>query len=412
MSGAIAVVIAAGLFIAQDQETLEVRSPVGTGEDTFVEYVASLLGAAVSEGDQYDVLENGDHVFPAMLAAIDQATRRISFESFIYSDGTIADRFTDALARAAGRGVTVRLVLDAYGSSDLSEDHTRRLTEAGAQVVWFNLLRPWTIEETNYRTHRKVLAVDGRVAFIGGIGVRDHWLGDAQTPEEWRDTQFRATGPVVRALEASFYENWIEAGGQSAPALDTDRPTRADGARSIVLWSNPTGGASNIKLLYLLSIAGARETLDIQSPYFILDASTRGVLDEARRRGVRVRILTEGETTDAWQVKHASRATYQELLEAGYDIYEFAPTMMHVKALIVDGTWSIIGSANFDNRSLELNDELAVAVADPRLSARLTSAFEADMARSKRLDAATWRHERSIVGKAFEQFWSYFAEIF
>ncbi|MFN2444994.1 MAG: phosphatidylserine/phosphatidylglycerophosphate/cardiolipin synthase family protein [Vicinamibacterales bacterium] len=412
MSAGIAVVLAAGLLIAQDQEILDVRSPVAARDGAFVDYVASLLGAPISDGDRYEALENGDQVFPAMLAAIDQASQRISFESFIFSDGAVADRFTDALGRAAARGVTVRLVLDAYGSSDLSEAHTRRLADAGAQIVWFNLLRPWTIEATNYRTHRKVLAIDGTVAFVGGVGVRDHWLGDARTLEEWRDTQFRVTGPAVRALEASFYENWIEAGGLSAPALDAEPPTRADDARSIVVWSNPTAGASNIKLLYMLSIAGARETIDIQSPYFIPDASTRGVLDEARRRGVRVRIVTEGETTDAWPVKHASRAVYQELLDAGYEIHEFAPAMMHVKALVVDGTWSIIGSVNFDNRSLELNDELAVAVADARLGARLTAAFEADLRRCSRLDAATWRDQRSLLGKALEAFWSYFGELF
>ncbi|MCA1587057.1 MAG: phospholipase D-like domain-containing protein [Acidobacteria bacterium] len=356
MSAGIAVVLAAALLIAQDQEILDVRSPVAARDGAFVDYVASLLGAPISDGDRYEALENGDQVFPAMLAAIDQASQRISFESFIFSDGAVADRFTDALGRAAARGVTVRLVLDAYGSSDLSEAHTRRLADAGAQIVWFNLLRPWTIEATNYRTHRKVLAIDGTVAFVGGVGVRDHWLGDARTPEEWRDTQFRVTGRAVRALEASFYENWIEAGGLSAPALDAEPPTRADDARSIVVWSNPTAGASNIKLLYML--------------------------------------------------------VYQELLDAGYEIHEFAPAMMHVKALVVDGTWSIIGSANFDNRSLELNDELAVAVADARLGARLTAAFEADLRRCSRLDAATWRDQRSLLGKALEAFWSYFGELF
>ena len=229
-------------------------------------------------------------------------------------------------------------------------------------VVWFNPLRPWTIEETNYRTHRKVLVVDGEVAFTGGIGLADHWLGHAQDPEHWRDTQFRVTGPAVRALEASFYENWLESGGGSVPALDPERPPQGTGARSIVIWSNPTGGASNVKLLYLLSIAGARRTIDIQSPYFVLDESTRWALERRRaQRGVRVRILTDGEITDAKPVKYASRDGYQELLDAGFEIYEYEPTMMHVKAMMVDGVWSVIGSANFDNRSFELNDELTIA---------------------------------------------------
>jgi cardiolipin synthase len=178
-----------------------------------------------------------------------------------------------------------------------------------------------------------------------------------------------------------------------------------------VLWSNPTGGASNVKLLYLLSIAGARRTVDIQSPYFILDSSTRWVLDEARHRGVRVRLLTEGDRTDAAPVKAASRYTYQALLDAGYEIHEYQPTMMHVKSMVVDGAWSVFGSANFDNRSFELNDELTVAVADTELASRLTAIFDHDLSRSTRLSADRWR-ARPAWQKAHQAFWSLFDEVF
>ena len=398
------------LLIAQDQETLQVESPVAATDSRFDEYVASLVGAPVEPGDRYTVLRNGDEVFPAMLEAIQKARTRINFESFIYEDGEIGDRFTEALIAAARRGVTTRIVLDAMGG-ELSSETQKELTDAGISVVWFNPVRPWTIEETNYRTHRKVLAVDGDVAFTGGLGIADHWLGDAQDPEHWRDTQFEVRGPAVRALEASFYENWLESGGGSVPALDPERPSQGTGARSIVVWSNPTGGASNVKLLYLLSIAGARSTIDIQSPYFILDESSRWSLDAARRRGVRVRIVTDGELTDARPVKYASRDGYERLLAAGYDIYEFEPTMMHVKAMVIDGVWSVIGSANFDNRSFELNDELTVAVADRELAAELTKDFENDMRRSKRLDLAEWR-DRSLLQKSREKFWAMFGELF
>jgi cardiolipin synthase len=256
-----------------------------------------------------------------------------------------------------------------------------------------------------------VLAADGQVAFTGGMGLADHWLGHAQSPDHWRDTQFKVTGPAVRALEASFYENWLEAGGGLAPVLDAELPPQSTGARSIVVWSNPTGGASNVKLLYLLSIAGARKQIDVQSPYFVLDESTRWSFDEARKRGVRVRILTDGDVTDAKPVKDASREGYQQLLDAGYDIYEYQPTMMHVKAMIVDGIWSVIGTANFDNRSFELNDELTVAVSDRELAAALTRDFEADITRSKKLDAVSWRG-RPLWQKARELFWAQFGEVF
>lgn len=398
------------LMLAQDQETLRIQSPVAATDARFAEYVASLVGAAVEPGDDYEVLRNGDEVFPPMLDAVRRATRRISFESFIYEDGEIGDQFTHELVAAARRGVEVRVVLDAFGAA-LSQASQDRLAGAGVQIVWFNTVRPWTIEEANYRTHRKVLVVDGTTAFTGGIGLADHWLGHAQSPDFWRDTQFKVTGPAVRALEASFYENWLESGGRSAPALDPERPSQQTGARSVVVWSNPTGGASRVKILYLLSIAGARQRIDIQSPYFVLDESTRWSLDEARKRGVRVRILTDGEITDAKPVKDASRYDYQSLLDAGYEIYEYEPTMMHVKAMMVDGAWCVIGTANFDNRSFELNDELTVGIQDRRLAGELTKDFEADMTKSTKLDPSTWR-QRSLWQKTRELFWSMFGELF
>jgi cardiolipin synthase len=212
-------------------------------------------------------------------------------------------------------------------------------------------------------------------------------------------------------LEASFYENWLESGGMSAPALDPPQPSQPNGAQSIVVWSNPTGGASNVKLLYLLSIAGARRQIDIQSPYFILDESTRWSLNAAVERGVRVRVVTDGDVTDATPVKDASRDGYQALLDAGIEVYEYQPTMMHVKAMVVDGVWSVIGSANFDNRSFELNDELTVAVQDGDLGQALTRDIETDIRNSTKLEAATWR-ERPVWQKLREWFWSYYGELF
>lgn len=398
-------------LIAQDHETLRVESPVAAGDARFAEYVASLVGSGVVVGDVYVVQRNGDEAYPPMLEAIEKAATRINFETYVFKNGEIGDRFADALVRAATRGVTVRIVLDPVGSS-LDQETTDRLEEAGAKVIWFNTIRPWALEETNYRTHRKTLVVDGEVAFTGGMGVADQWLGHAQDKDHWRDTNFQVTGPAVRAIEAGFYENWIESGGRSAPALDPEMTPRPTGAKSLVLWSNPTAGASNVKLLYLLAIAGARKTLDIQSPYITLDDSTRWSLEQARQRGVRVRLLTEGTITDAMPVKHASRYRYQELLDHGIEIFEYQPTMMHTKALVADGVFSVIGSANFSNRSFELNDEITIGVSDPELAAELTRDFEADTRSSERLDAATWSKRRSFDGKLNEWFWSFFGEIF
>ena len=404
------IAVALFLFIAQDQETLNVQSPVAASDPRFAHYVASLTGAAVEPGDRYQVLRNGDQTFPAMLRAIRAATRRISFESFIYQDGRVGDQFTQELAAAAARGVDVRIVLDAYGSA-LSEQSIKRLSDAGAHLAWFNTLRPWSLEETNYRTHRKVLVTDGSVGFTGGLGLADHWDGHAQGPDRWRDTHFRVVGPAVRGLEAAFYENWLESGGRHAPELDPEQPPHATGARSVVIWSNPTGGTGRVKLLFLLSIAGARRQIDIQSPYFVVDESTRWSLDEARRRGVRVRVLSEGDRTDAPPVKDASRDAYQPLLDAGYEIYEYQPTMMHVKAMTVDGVWSLIGSANFDNRSLELNDELTVGVQSEELATELQRDFEDDLTRSQRIERGTVWY-RSPWRRMRERFWGLFGEVF
>ena len=399
------------VFFAQDPETLLVESPVEATDPTFPEYIASLVGSPVETGDAYTVLRNGDETFPAMLSAIESAKSRISFETYVYKDGEIGDRFVEALANAAKRGVTVRVVIDPIGS--LMKPRNRdRLAESGAKLSWFNPIGFFTVEVANYRTHRKTLVVDGQVGFIGGLGVADYWQGHAQDKDHWRDTQFKMVGPSVRALEGSFYENWIESGGLSAPALDLDVPSRGTTARSMVVWSNPMSGASNIKLLYLLAIAGARKTIDIQSPYITLDASTRWSLEKARLRGVKVRLLSEGHITDAMPVKHASRYGYQDLLNQGIEIFEYQPTMMHTKAMIVDGVVSVIGSANFGNRSFELNDELTIAVFDRDLATRLTADFNTDAGSSQKLDAASWPHARSFDSKLQEWFWSWFGEMF
>jgi cardiolipin synthase A/B len=410
-AGAALGVVVLIIFFAHDPETLRVESPVGATDSTFPEYIASLAGSPVESGDAYTVLHNGDEAFPAMLSAIESARSRISFETYVYKDGEIGDRFIDALAAAAKRGVTVRMVIDPIGSL-MKPKNRDRLLEAGAKLSWFNPIGFFTVEAANYRTHRKTLVVDGQIGFTGGMGVADYWQGHAQDEDHWRDTHFKVVGPSVRALEGAFYENWIESGGLSAPALDLDLPPRGTAAKSIVLWSNPMSGASNVKLLYLLAIAGARKTIDIQSPYITLDASTRWSLEQARLRGVKIRMLAEGHVTDAMPVKHASRYSYQDLLNQGIEIYEYQPTMMHTKAMIVDGVVSLIGSANFGNRSFELNDELTIAVFDPDLATRLTNDFNTDTGLAQKLDAASWPKARSFDSKLQEWFWSWFGEMF
>lgn len=406
-----AAVIGAFLLLAQDQETLKIHSARGAEDADHHDYIAALVGADVTIGNQFDVLTNGDQIFPAMLEAIQGAKRRIAFETYIYDTGQVAEQFTSALEEAARRGVRVSIVIDAVGASAIEEEHLARLQRAGCRISQFNSPTWYSLEELNYRTHRKILVVDGEVGFSGGVGVADHWLGNAQSPEHWRDTQIRMRGPVVRLLEGGFYENFVEAAGEVTPELDPPAAPASNGNQSIVVRSSPTGGSNDLKRLYLLAIASARRSLDITTPYFVTDESTEWALRQAVGRGVTVRILLESKETDALPVKYASRFFYERLLEAGIRIYEYQPTMLHAKVLVVDGIWSMFGSANFDNRSLELNDELNVAVTSRDLAARFLEDFEQDLAVSHRIQLEEWR-QRPMLEKIREKFWSYFGEVF
>ncbi len=406
-----AIVTATVLAIAQDQQTVELRSTVSADDPAAAEYLSALVAANLVDGNTYDVLVNGDEVFPAMLEAIAGARERISFETYVYEKGHIADQFTAALEQAARRGVTVNMILDAIGTAGMDASHLKRLEMAGCHVVNFNPTDLYTLEELNYRTHRKILVVDGTVAFTGGVGVADHWLGNAQDSQHWRDTQVRIEGPIARLLEAAFYENFVGGGFTVTPVL-TNAVHRTDADdQSMVVRSSPSGGASDLKRLYLLALAMARRSIDITSPYFVTDESTMWALDDARNRGVTIRILVESDITDHKSVKYASRAAYSRLLERGIQIYEYAPAMMHSKTMVVDGVLSIFGSANFDNRSLELNDEVNVAVMSRRLAARLVQDFEKDLRVSHRLTPENWR-ERPSTDRVHEYFWSYFGEVF
>src|SRR6185503_14721048 len=351
---AAAGVVAMLLALAQDQETLKVRSAISAEDPRHSAYLAALVGAALSRGNRYDVLTNGDQIFPAMLDAIRNAKRRISFETYIYDKGDVADRFTKALEDAARRGVHVNLVVDSVGASGMKDDDIKRLEAAGCRIGSFHSLTWYSLEEVNYRTHRKILIIDGEVGFTGGAGVADHWLGHAESKEHWRDTQVRIRGPIVRLLEAAFYENFSETAGIVTPELDDPKAEEDDIGHSLVLRSSPTGGSNDLKRLYLLGLASARRTIDITSPYFVTDESSEWSLKDAVDRGVKIRLLVEGDKTDAMPVKYASREAYDRLLSMGIEIYEYQPTMMHTKTLVVYGAWSMFGSANFDNRSLEL----------------------------------------------------------
>ena len=413
--GVLALIVTLVLLLLRDQESIYVRSAHRADDPRFPAYAAAIVGAPVTRGGRFEVLTNGVEILPAMLEAIRGARERIVFETYVFNDGEYGRQFSEALADAARRGVTVYLTLDAIGAKGIGDENEKRMIDAGVHIAWFNAISFSQMQEINGRTHRKILVVDGDVGFTGGVGVADYWAGNAESKDHWRDTHFRIEGPPLRYLEACFYENWIESAGIVMPIIEDEAQLAADvspsGIVSVPVWSSPIGGHNGVKKLYLLTIAAAARTIDIQTPYFVMDGSTSWSLKDAAARGVRVRLLVEGELTDAKAVKHASRAGYEELLEAGIEIYEYQPTMMHAKAMVVDAAWSIIGSSNLDNRSLELNDENNIAVADRAFAANLLEDFERDLTHSSRITLEAWR-ERSLLDRVRQRFWGYFGELF
>ena len=355
-------------------------------EFDFPTTLAAHLGAAVLDGNDVRLLLNGVEIFPPMLAAIDSARTTVNFLTYVYWTGEIAERFAGSLAAAAERGVEVRVLLDAYGAHQIDPAMVERMESAGADVAWFHPVDWFNFRRVNHRTHRKVLVVDGAVAFTGGVGIAEEWTGDARSPDEWRDDHFELRGPVVTYLQGAFAENWLQATGEVLTGVD-HYPVQspAGDARVIPIITSPRGDMSPIAFSYWLALRYADRSVDISTPYFVPDESLLTSLEETARRGVRVRILLPGSQNDSRLVRWASLSRYEGLLDAGVEIHEFQPTMIHTKAMVVDDRWSVIGSANFDNRSFELNDEIVVFVDDPALNASLRLSMDADLERADRV---------------------------
>jgi cardiolipin synthase A/B len=363
-----------------------------THDPRFQRAMSYLLGPPVVPGNRVTTLLNGDQAYPAMLAAIRSARHSITLEAYIFWPGTVGTTFAKALSERARAGVATHLILDGLGSQKLDEELIDSMRQAGVQVVKFRPLRWYTLDRVNHRTHRKLLIVDGRVGFTGGLGIADLYLGHAQDQEHWRDGQFRAEGPVVGQFQAAFLDNWIETGGVLLQGTDYFPPLdSAGGAWAQAVYSSPGGGTEHLRLMILLAIASARRTILIANPYFVPNTLAVDMLVAARRRGVHVEILVPGPITDAGLVRRASRAKWGPLLEAGVRIYEYQPTMYHNKLMVVDDYWVSVGSTNFDNRSFRLNDEANLNVFDEAFAREQARVFDQDRGRSKEVTLAQWR---------------------
>lgn len=354
--------------------------------------MGNLLGPPMVQGNKVTTLLNGDEVFPAMLEAIRSARRSINFETYIYWSGTVGREFGDALSERARSGVPTHLIIDWLGSTKADEKILEAMRKAGVEIVRYRPLRWYSVDRINHRTHRKLLVVDGRVGFTGGVGIADQWLGSAQDQEHWRDSHFRVEGPVVAQLQAAFLDNWIEAEGH---VLDGEafypqlRPVGSGFAQ--VFRSAPGEGSASMRLMYLLAIAAATKSILIANAYFVPDSQAVAMLVEARRRGADVEIIVPGPVLDAQIVRRASRATWGPLLQAGVRIYEYQPTMYHTKVMVVDDIWASVGSTNFDDRSFRLNDEANLNVLDAAFAREQTRVFAEDRGRSREVTLQAWR---------------------
>lgn len=357
----------------------------------FANELGVLLGPAFLKGNSAQVLLNGDEIFPAMLSAIRSAEHSINFESYIYWSGQIGGEFAQALADAARRGVQTHLLLDWVGSGKLDDRLLQTMTDAGVQVEKFHPVHWSHLGHLNDRTHRKLLIVDGRVGFTGGVGIAQEWTGRAQDPDHWRDTHVRVEGPVVAQIQSVFLDNWIKVtghvlhGAQYFPELPSQ-----GGSAAQMFASSPSGGSDSMQLMYLFAITGATRSIDLSAAYFVPDGLTRRALVEAMQRGVRLRIIVPGKHIDSEIVRSASKAGWGPLLQAGALIAEYEPTMFHCKVMIVDDLLVSLGSTNFDNRSFRLNDEATLNILDPAFAVRQTAVFEADLKKSTPMSFVQW----------------------
>lgn len=362
------------------------------------EFAAHLLAtsqAVLYHGNRIEILTNGANFYPIMLRTIKDAEHSINLECYIFRPGRIADQFIDALAERAKAGVLVTITADAIGSPRLGRSRLRHLRDAGCRVEFYQPIRWYRLARLNNRTHRELLIVDGRVAFVGGAGIADCWgIADGES-KPWRDTMARVQGPVVAALQGVVGENWLECCGEILIG-DKHFPTlsRAGDTMAFVVKSSPSDRATVSRVVFQMLIDSACTDVMISTPYFLPDRALRCVLIETARRGVRLSVVLPGTRTDQRWVRLASRRNYGILLEAGARIFEYEGAMIHCKALLVDGLWAVLGTTNVDNRSFEHNDEVNLVMRDEPIAGRLAEDYRKDVAASREITLEAWR-ERS-----------------
>jgi cardiolipin synthase len=380
----------------------QVKHLYGVTDPQFEREMGTLLGPAILPGNGATVLQNGDEIFPAMLKAIRAAQRTITFETYIYWSGRTGEEFAQALIERARAGIKVHLMLDWLGSEKMSPELLAQMTGAGVEIERYHALHWYSLGKLNNRTHRKVLIIDGKMGFTGGVGIADQWAGYAQDPDHWRDMHFLVQGPVVAQFQAAFLDNWIKTTGRVLNGEDYFPALSSAGELKMHMFmSSPAGGSESMRLMYLMAITAAEQSIDIEAAYFIPDPLMSRELLKARARGVKIRILLPDKHIDSETVRVATKRAWGPLLESGVEIHEYEPTMLHCKMLIFDHYMVSVGSTNFDMRSFEINDEASLNVYDAKFAQQMGDVFENDLKKSTPYDYARWQ-QRSWMEKVAE----------
>ena len=404
-AAAVAAYVAKGAqYRREARQTFRLSDPPAPGTDAFARLVESWCAGPVRSGNRVEVLRNGGEIFPSMLDAIASASRTIDFSTYIFWKGETSTTFGEAFMERARAGVEVNVLVDGWGSAPMDRALVARMEQAGVNFVWFRTPHWYTTNRLNNRTHRRIMVVDGTLGFTGGMGVADEWSGDAEGPENWRETHLKVEGPAVRDLLGAFADNWIEETGR-VPSLAhlPEIPAFDEGVEVQVSKSAPGQGRAAAEALFFAAIAGARERLWFTTAYF---APRQALVDElvaAAVRGVDLRIVVNGPHIDKQVVRRAGHRSYGQLLEAGVRLFEYQRTMMHAKVVVADDRWANVGTSNFDNRSLALQNEMNCSLVDGDLVAELEKHFLDDFDASEEIDLDRWRR-RPLRSRAYELF--------
>ena len=393
----VAILCFSALFLrlraGEKQIRYELPHRFAVKDPQFVRSIGQLLGPPVVGGNRVKAFQNGAEIFPAMLGAIRGARETITFETYIYWSGDVGRSFSEALCERARAGVKVHLMLDWVGTAKIEKKFLTEMKDAGVEVERYHPLRWYNLTRFNNRTHRKLLVVDGRIGFTGGVGIADLWDGHAESPEHWRDSHYQVEGPAVAQMQAAFTDNWIKTRGKVFVGSEYFPELKPVGdSLAQVFKSSRSEGSESVRLMYLLSIASATNTIRLQAAYFVPDSLAIDTFITACKRGVKIEIIVPGPHTDTQIVQAASRSRWGDLLDGGVKIYEYQPTMYHCKVIIVDDVWVSVGSTNFDDRSFRLNDEANMNIYDANFAAEQVKVFEDDKLKSRLMTRSEFKH--------------------